>query len=248
MDDDSSREKNSDGECTRYVTDKEKGLRLLIDEFREADIMDIQDALVQCIWNVHKARMHLLGNPPGIKDNSPHRNARYKTVSSFCSKGVEIDGAEEQKKALPKVERQEKVATTSESPVKSTNAGLFKFKAFSNLKSRGTQKKVSQRPAKALKIDDASDEEEYCNEDIYGSADDSKDSGAEADDTPARAETKRAITEFFDNASFYELLAIPGCSRKKTEAVVENRPYQTWKTPVFKFVRNMQELVAHPAE
>lgn len=235
MDDDSSREKNSDDECTRYMTDKEKGLKLLIDEFRGADIMDVQDALVQCKWNVHKARMHLLGNPPGIKDPSPHRNARYKTVSSSSSKGVEFDGAEEQKKALPKVERQEKVAMTSESPVKSTNAGLSKFKAFNDLKSRGTQKKVSQRPAKALKIDDASDEEEYCNEDIYGSADDSEDSGAEADDTPARAETKRAITEFFDNASLNELLAIPGCSRKKAEAVLENRPYQTWKTLVFKF-------------
>ncbi|KAL1417095.1 hypothetical protein MTO96_027151 [Rhipicephalus appendiculatus] len=196
VEDDSSREKNSDDdECTRYMTDKEKGLRLLIEEFRGADIMDIQDALVQ--W-------------------------------------VEFDG-EEETRASPKGDSQEKVPATSDSPVKSTSAGLSKFKAFNDLKSRGTQKKVSQRPAKALKIDDASDEEEYCNEDIYGSADDSEDSGAEADDTPARAETKRAITEFFDNASFNELLAIPSCSRKKAEAIVENRPYGTWKDLVFKF-------------
>ncbi|KAH7948170.1 SWI/SNF-related matrix-associated actin-dependent regulator of chromatin subfamily A containing DEAD/H box 1B [Rhipicephalus sanguineus] len=237
VEDDSSRDKNSDDdECMRYMNDKEKGLRLLIDEFRAADIMDVQDALVACKWNVVKARMRLLGNPPGVKASSPHRNARYKTVSSSSSKGVEFDGAEEGKEASPKVNSQEKVATTtSESPVKSSSAGLSKFKAFNDLKSRGTQKKVSQRPAKALKIDDASDEEEYCNEDIYGSADDSEDSGAEADDTPARAETKRAITEFFDNASFNELLAIPSCSRKKAEAIVENRPYETWKNLVFKF-------------
>lgn len=235
IEDDSSRDKNSDDdECTRYMTDREKGLRQLIEEFKRADIMDIQDALVVCKWNVAEARMYLLGNPPSTKSCSPHRNARYKTVSSSSSKGVEFDGTEA-KDTSPKVEPDGKVASTSESPAKSSSAGLSKFKAFNDLKSRGPQKKTVKRPAKALKIDDASDEEEYCNEDIYGSADNSEDSGEESDDTPAKAETKRAITEFFDNASLNELLAIPGCSRKKADAILENRPYETWKNLVFKF-------------
>ncbi|XP_050026616.1 SWI/SNF-related matrix-associated actin-dependent regulator of chromatin subfamily A containing DEAD/H box 1B [Dermacentor andersoni] len=258
IEDDSSGEKDSEDECTRYMTDREKSLRQLIEEFRGADIMDLQDALVASKWNVVQARLYLVRNPPNRKACSPHRNARYKTVSSSSSKGVDFDGGEE-REVTPKVKLQTYVATKTESavksssatitespvmsssaaitesPVKSSNAGLSKFKAFNDLKSRSSYKKVAQRPAKALKIDDVSDEEEYCNEDIYGSADDSENSGEESNDTPAKIETKRAITEFFDNASFNELLAIPGCSRKKVEAVLENRPYETWKNLVYKF-------------
>ncbi|XP_070395047.1 SWI/SNF-related matrix-associated actin-dependent regulator of chromatin subfamily A containing DEAD/H box 1B isoform X3 [Dermacentor albipictus] len=258
IEDDSSGEKDSEDECTRYMTDREKSLRKLIEEFSGADIMDLQDALVASKWNVVQARLYLVRNPPNRKACSPHRNARYKTVSSSSSKGVDFDGGEE-REVTPKVKLQTYVATRTESavksssatitespvmsssvaktesPVKSSSAGLSKFKAFNDLKSRGSYKKVAQRPAKALKIDDASDEEEYCNEDIYGSADDSENSGEESNDTPAKIETKRAITEFFDNASFNELLAIPGCSRKKVEAVLENRPYETWKNLVYKF-------------
>lgn len=230
---DESSAEDSEDECTRYMTDRERSLKQLMSEFKSCDVMDIQDALAACKWDVTRARAYLLDNPPGSKGSSPHCNARFKTVSSSPgSKGVDFDSAED-REITPKVKLQANIATKDEAPLKNSSGGLSKFKAFNELKSRKTKKKP-HRNAKAIKEENDSDDEEYCNEDVYGSGDDSEESDEEPD-SPAKTEARLAITQFFNDASVNELLAVPGCSRKRAEAVVENRPYNSWKTLVHKF-------------
>lgn len=42
--------------------------------------------------------------------------------------------------------------------------------------------------------------------------------------TPARA----MVLEFFNESSVIELSNLPGCSKKKAEVIVQNRPFQDW--------------------
>jgi len=39
---------------------------------------------------------------------------------------------------------------------------------------------------------------------------------------------KNVILEFFQEATLEELMATPGCSRKKSELIIEQRPFNTW--------------------
>ncbi|XP_077539654.1 SWI/SNF-related matrix-associated actin-dependent regulator of chromatin subfamily A containing DEAD/H box 1 homolog isoform X2 [Haemaphysalis longicornis] len=226
----------SSDESTRYMTDKEKSLKQLMEEFRSADIMDVQDALVACKWDVSQARLHILKvSSANNKSQTPKNNVRFKTVSSSLgSKGADFDAAED-REVTPKAH----VVTKSGNAASGKNpsgGGLSKFKAFNALKASEPQQQQKPRPkkAKTTRVEEDSDDDDYRNEDIYHSDGDSEDGDAERADTPAMLETKRVLTEFFDEASLNELLAVPGCSRKKAEALVENRPYKTWKTLVHK--------------
>lgn len=67
---------------------------------------------------------------------------------------------------------------------------------------------------------DDDDEEEYGNEDIY----DSEDSACEENLTSAHS----AVLKFFQEASPEELGSIPGCSKKKIEAIINLRPFSKW--------------------
>ena len=39
---------------------------------------------------------------------------------------------------------------------------------------------------------------------------------------------KEVILSFFNEASVEELMSTPGCSRKKSEIVISQRPYANW--------------------
>lgn len=223
----------SSDECTKYMTDREKSLKQLMEEFRGVDVMDLQDALVACKWDVGQARLHLLSvATANNKRQAPRNNARFKTVSSSVgSKGADFDAGED-REVTPKAHV---VTKTGNASVKNPSGGLSKFKAFNALKTTSGGPQPKQRPKKAkMRVEEDSDDEDYRNEDIYHSDEDSEDGGAERVETPAMVETKRVLTEFFDEASLNELLAVPGCSRKRAEALVENRPYKNWNTLVHK--------------
>ncbi|CAN7989083.1 unnamed protein product [Ixodes hexagonus] len=229
-------------DCTRYMTSKERCLKRLMDRFKGADVMELQDALVRSDWDVDKTLAQLEKSPPSRKSGSPHRNSHFKTVSTPKGKGVSFEASQE-RELTPKVKlRAEVVTKPGESSEESASTGgpkkgMSKFKAFNNLKSREadpSNKQGGRKKGKRSKTAaDESDDDDYRNEDIYGSADDS-DASAEEDETPAKAEARRAVTEFFDTATINELSAVPGCTKKKAEVIVQNRPYKTWKTLVYK--------------
>lgn len=237
-----------------YMTSKEKCLKQLMDRFKDADVMELQDVLVHCDWDLNKALARLEESPPSSKTSSPYRNSHFKTVSGLRGKGVTFDGSQE-REITPKVKLRAEVVTKhgeSSEPGSSSKKTMSKFKAFNNLKSReaGSNKKQggSHKKRKQSKVADESDDDDYRNEDIYGSADDS-DASVE-DETPAKAEARRAVTEFFDTATINELSAVSGCTKKKAEVIVQNRPYKTWKTLVHKMetVKGMSPTLLNGAK
>lgn len=241
---------------TRYMTSKERCLKQLMDRFKGADVMQLQDVLVRCDWDVDRALDQLEKSPPSMKTSSPHRNSHFKTVSASKGKGVAFDAPEEREVA-PKVKLRAEVVTkpgnSSEAGGSGPKKSMSKFKAFNNLKSREASSKKQggggRKKSKRSKADDESDDEDYRNEDIYGSADDS-DASAGEDETPAKAEARRAVTEFFDTATLNELSAVPGCTKKKAEVIMQNRPYKTWKALVDKMetVKGMSPTLLNGAK
>ncbi|KAH3718708.1 hypothetical protein DPMN_061514 [Dreissena polymorpha] len=43
---------------------------------------------------------------------------------------------------------------------------------------------------------------------------------------------KNVILSFFEDATLEELMATPGCSKKKSELIVSQRPFNTWTNMV----------------
>ena len=54
---------------------------------------------------------------------------------------------------------------------------------------------------------------------------------------------KNVILEFFQEATLEELMATPGCSRKKSELIIEQRPFNTWTDMVGTRCRRSDVLV-----
>lgn len=90
-----------------------------------------------------------------------------------------------------------------------------------NMKKKASIQKQEKHSAKRKRFSsDDDDEEEYGNEDIY----DSEDSDCEENLTSAHS----AVLKFFQEASPEELGTIPGCSKKKIEAIINHRPFTKW--------------------
>ena len=43
---------------------------------------------------------------------------------------------------------------------------------------------------------------------------------------------KNVILSFFEDATLEELMATPGCSKKKAELIVSHRPFKAWPSMV----------------
>lgn len=103
--------------------------------------------------------------------------------------------------------------------------------AYSTLKEVTTENKVRAKAAASLKETEDVELDDDDDEDFSGEGSDSEDSIEEEGDTG-----KAVILSFFEEATLEELMATPGCSKKKSELIVQNRPFQTWENMVEKFV------------
>ncbi|KAL8623125.1 hypothetical protein ACOMHN_060616 [Nucella lapillus] len=58
---------------------------------------------------------------------------------------------------------------------------------------------------------------------------------------------RRAVLAFLEEASLPEMLLLPGCSRKKAEALIDLRPFQTWEQLMQKLdsSRNLSSSLVH---
>ncbi|XP_070395041.1 SWI/SNF-related matrix-associated actin-dependent regulator of chromatin subfamily A containing DEAD/H box 1A-like isoform X1 [Dermacentor albipictus] len=219
----SSDEDSSDDEDTKYMTDKEKSLKQIIEEFKGADVMALQDALVTCKWDVCETRAYLLENPPRRMAPNPYRNAQFNIFPSSRSRDVDSNSEEE-----GEVTPQETVITRNAPPMKNTTSGLPNPEAPSDTDLCNSQKTVELLPANAIKVEVVSDDEEQIDGDVHGMTSDTDESDEEIHRKPVKVEP-HIITGFLDNASSDELVTISVC-QPKVEAVEENRPHETWKT------------------
>ncbi|XP_042909421.1 SWI/SNF-related matrix-associated actin-dependent regulator of chromatin subfamily A containing DEAD/H box 1 homolog isoform X2 [Parasteatoda tepidariorum] len=94
-----------------------------------------------------------------------------------------------------------------------------KMVALQGKSSSGMKSKHSKVRHKKYVVSDDEDDD-YGNEDVY----DSEDSDIECNLTAAHA----AVLRFFQEASFDELSSIPGCSKKKVDAILNLKPFTNW--------------------
>ncbi|WAR07391.1 SMRCD-like protein [Mya arenaria] len=98
------------------------------------------------------------------------------------------------------------------------------------LKSITTENKVRAKAAASLSktreedLDDDEDED-------YSGGEESDDSIEEEGDSG-----KSVILKFFEEATLEELMATPGCSKKKSELIVSHRPLKTWENMLETFL------------
>ncbi|XP_025099319.1 SWI/SNF-related matrix-associated actin-dependent regulator of chromatin subfamily A containing DEAD/H box 1B-like isoform X2 [Pomacea canaliculata] len=88
----------------------------------------------------------------------------------------------------------------------------------------------SQDLQDVLVISDDDDDDNYHEEE----EEDSDDSM----DEDKNQSKKDIILSFFEEATMAELLVLPGCSRKKAEAIVDCRPFKTWDNLVERFTNS----------
>lgn len=225
----SKRSKVADTEL-ECLTTRERCLRELMEVYTKADVMEIQDALVRSDWDIDKAFVYLRTNLPSTPTNG-HCRSRGATRTS-SAKGVVFEGADG-KEAEGHRTGSKHVARAPRPRTES------KFKTFNRLQVNAQQTLKPAGPPQAKKkmalADNSDDDCDYQNENIYDSGDDSDERENEDDVTPAKANARKVVAEFFNEATIAELMAIPSCSKKKAEAVVENRPYGSWSALVEKF-------------
>ncbi|KAL1417094.1 hypothetical protein MTO96_027150 [Rhipicephalus appendiculatus] len=248
----SSEDESSDEEGTKYMTDKEKSLKQIIEEFKGADVMALQDALVTCKWDVCETRAYLQENPPRRMAPNPYRNAQFNIFPSSGSRNVDTD-SEEEREPSP----QEAVTTRNEPSGKNATRGVPKPQASTDPDTCCSPTCCSQRtvelvPVCEIKVEAVSDDEEQIDGDVHGMTSDTDESDEETDRTPVKVEPcidernedvkcapvkiePRISMGLLNNASSDELVTIPVC-RPKLEAVEENGPDETWTT-----VTNQQE-------
>lgn len=242
----SSEDESSDEEGTKYMTDKEKSLKQIIEEFKGADVMALQDALVTCKWDVCETRAYLQENPPRRMAPNPYRNAQFNIFPSSSSRDVDFD-SEEEGEPTP----QEAVTTRNEPSAKNATHSVPEPQASADPDTCCSPTCCSQRtielvPVSEMKVEVVSDEEEQIDGDVHGMTSDTDESDEEThrasvkvepciDErneevkcTPVKVEP-RICMGFLNNASSDELVTVPVC-RPKLEAVEENGPDETWKT------------------
>ncbi|KAK0064363.1 SWI/SNF-matrix-actin-related regulator of chromatin subfamily A containing DEAD/H box 1B, partial [Biomphalaria pfeifferi] len=103
----------------------------------------------------------------------------------------------------------------------SSDAPSQTVKKTSALKPKLSESKVRKKKEKDV---DASDEDEDYDDYGSGDSDDSEDL-----DNKTKSETDNFL-QFFQEATFEELTAMPGCSKKKAELIVSLRPFPTWQS------------------
>ncbi|KAL4233687.1 ATP-dependent helicase smarcad1 [Mactra antiquata] len=100
-----------------------------------------------------------------------------------------------------------------------------------SLKSVTSENKVRVKAAARMKKEKDEELDDDYDEDFSGAESDSDESIEEEGDAG-----KNVILNFFESASLEELMATPGCSKKKSELVVSHRPFGSWENMVNKFV------------
>ncbi|XP_064473024.1 SWI/SNF-related matrix-associated actin-dependent regulator of chromatin subfamily A containing DEAD/H box 1-like [Ornithodoros turicata] len=219
------------------LTKRERCLRQLMSQFEKADVMEIQDALVMWDWDIDKTFNFLKENPPSTHGES--NNARRSSSANFVAavRGVVFDEEGDGNSSYPSSPREK---PPPKPKVES------KFKTFNKMSSQKTlkpegegavlsRKNEGKKKRRITVLDNSDDDGDYKNESIYDSGDDSDGDNGDENVSVSIVKNRLAVTEFFNDATIAELMAVPSCSKKKAEAIVENRPYKNWSELVQKF-------------
>lgn len=237
----SSEDESSDEEGTKYMTDKEKSLKQIIEEFKGADVMALQDALVTCKWDVVETRAYLHKNPPRRMAPNPYRNAHLHIFPSSGSRHTRSDSDEERD-----VTPQEAATTRNEPPDKDATAGVSKHQVHNDPESCSSQRTVELVLVNEIKVEAVSDDEEQIDGDVHGMSSDTDESDKEIHHAHVKVEPciderneemqcapvkvePHIVMGFLENVSSDELVTVPVC-QPKLEADEENRPRERWKT------------------
>lgn len=156
-------------------------------------------------------------------------NVASKEKSPFSSSTEDEGSSTKDIKRKPRIKNIESLKD-SDNLCETNNADKS---AASKPKKKGRPPKVNVGKRKKFCSDD-DDDEEYGNEDIY----DSEDSDCGENLTAAHS----AVLKFFQEASAEELGSIPGCSKKKIEAIMNLRPFNKWLDLVSFIIINCQLL------
>lgn len=248
----SSEDESSDEEGTKYMTEKEKSLKQIIEEFKGADVMALQDALVTCKWDVCETRAYLQENPPRRMAPNPYRNAQFNIFPTSRSRNVDSDSEEEREQSP-----QAAIATRNKASGRNATRDEPEPQVSADPDTCCSptcclQRTVELVPVCEIKVEVVSDDEEQIDGDVHGTTRDTDESDEETDSTPVKVEPciderneevkcaavkiePRICMGFLNNASSDELVTIPICE-PKLEAVEESGPDETWKT-----VTNQQE-------
>ncbi|KAG8238930.1 hypothetical protein J437_LFUL000767 [Ladona fulva] len=98
--------------------------------------------------------------------------------------------------------------------------------------------KKNVRKVKRLESDDEDDDDDvnpFTEHKVYESEDSDEENVVDVDTLTSE---KCAVLEFFSTATFLELAAVPNCSRKKAEAIISLRPFESWAALVKKLQNN----------
>lgn len=146
---------------TRYMTDRERSLKELRQEFKSTDIMNVLQALVACNWHVGQARTHLLNKtrfrgssqPSGQGSDERDVKPNVASLNQALRKGVDDDFCSE------------------DIYVKNLKGGLSKVKFLGGFRQHKQLPKALQLLREAQRsleaAGDDSDNEDSCDENMY---------------------------------------------------------------------------------
>ncbi|KFM65529.1 SWI/SNF-related matrix-associated actin-dependent regulator of chromatin subfamily A containing DEAD/H box 1, partial [Stegodyphus mimosarum] len=163
--------------------------------------------------SAHLVRIKSLNSSVTIK---PTENSVIKASDSVTVNQVTNISGNKSVSIMPVISK-----TLSITPVGSEKKASVSYNTGESASSEQSASKPKNTKSKRKKYDsEEEDDEDYGNEDIY----DSEDSECEENLTSAHS----AVLKFFQESSADELGTIPGCSKKKAEAIINCRPFSGW--------------------
>ncbi|XP_037083118.1 SWI/SNF-related matrix-associated actin-dependent regulator of chromatin subfamily A containing DEAD/H box 1 homolog [Pollicipes pollicipes] len=209
----------------------DRNLAFMQEAFPDADAMELQDCLAQHGWCLEPAMAALVEK---AGDRSPETAPQPAAAA-----------------ARPAVKRRRLVLLESDSsdedgkPAAPASNGLQNGAARAATnglpKSKPKPKPARRPPSEAAAADDSDDEDFEAKCVVYMSdSDDDEDEaaggGRRRPDGLRLAADRRLVVQYLDSATTDELACINGCSRKKAELIVQQRPFADWSAALARFM------------
>ncbi|KAM3957558.1 SWI/SNF-related, matrix-associated actin-dependent regulator of chromatin, subfamily a, containing DEAD/H box 1 [Aphomia sociella] len=190
---------------------KERRFRNMLEMFPEIAPMFIKNTLVKHGWNEERSRDELL-------KYDPESNDRGSSTSSFFPRPG-FSGLNKTNGNLSIVR------VTSGPPSQKSTIGVVVRKPMTHKPNRGRQgssgsedEDYGVRKGKDDRVYDSDDSDNEISDDLIGD--------------------KKKVFEFLNNSNLSELSLLSGCSQKKAEAIIAQRPFKGWLDMVEKFNSN----------
>ncbi|XP_072949554.1 SWI/SNF-related matrix-associated actin-dependent regulator of chromatin subfamily A containing DEAD/H box 1 homolog [Epargyreus clarus] len=196
---------------------KERRFRNMIEMFPDISHMFIKNTLLKYNWNEERARDELLKHDPE-SDDKPNS-------SSFFGSRPGFSGLPRQ---IPRANGNIGIVRVTSGPATSSS---------SNSNMIIVRKPLSAKGGRARRGSSGSEDDDYGvrkgkDDRVY----DSEDSDTEITDDLIG--DKRKVFEFLNTSNMNELSLLSGCSQKKAEAIIAQRPFKGWLDMVEKFNNN----------